>query len=359
MTATVLAVTGSNGKTTVKRMIHHILSGRKKGSASPRSFNNNIGVPLTLLAAEAADEYVVCELGSNAPGEIAALAAIAQPDVAVIASVGPTHLEKLIDLEHVALEKASILGGLREGGLGIIWADSPALAQAVKAYPVRLVRFGADERADLRLTNYQPDSGGGRYEINQRRWHRLGVPGRHMACNALAAIAAAGKLGIDQETSALALESYRSQDMRLQEIHLGGLTLINDAYNANPASMQAAGESLASFAGTRRVLVAGDMRELGPSAEQLHRDTGKALARCGLNLLVGVGTLGALIAQGAAGYNGLLTQCFAGLDEAAAALPGLLRAGDVVLIKGSRGMAMERLIEPLRRAFADKAQEPA
>ncbi len=138
----VIAVTGSNGKTTTKRMIQHILGKHFKGSCSPKSFNNNIGVPLTLLAAEEEDDYVICEVGTNAPGEIAELSAICRPDIAVIVSVGQTHLEKLGSVELVAVEKASMLGHVRDGGCAILWADSAPLQQAVRQYGCRKILFG-------------------------------------------------------------------------------------------------------------------------------------------------------------------------------------------------------------------------
>ena len=155
LTGTVIAVTGSVGKTTVKRMIHCILSAKLAGSAAPKSFNNAIGVPLTLLDAVAGDEYVVCELGSNAPGEIAALSQIVSPDLAVITAVGPSHLEALESIERVATEKASILTGLTERGVAIVNADSDPLGRALMAYDARRIRFGASDDAELRLTGWE------------------------------------------------------------------------------------------------------------------------------------------------------------------------------------------------------------
>jgi len=184
LAATVVAVTGSNGKTTVKRMIDHILSRRLKGTAGPRSFNNAVGVPLTLFSAATDDDYVICELGSNAPGEIASLARIVRANVGVITSVGPAHLEKLIDLEHVAAEKAALLGGLAPNGVAILWADSPELDRATRAYEdeVKMIRFGAADSADVRLTAYEPAPGGGRCRL-RRHTHAPGDhPGRQRHC---------------------------------------------------------------------------------------------------------------------------------------------------------------------------------
>ena len=348
--ATVVAVTGSNGKTTVKRMIHHILSRRLNGSVGVGNFNNAIGVPLTLFEAQAEHDYVICELGTNAPGEIGSLTRVVRPDVAVITSVAETHLEGLIDLEHVAAEKAAILGGLSPAGVGVVCADSEPLARAVKAYDSRLIRFGQDGSSELRLTGYEPRGGGGRFELNGRRWVDLAVPGRHNAFNALAAIAVAQRFGLNQDEAADALGDYAGEEMRLETIAAGPVTIINDAYNANPASLLAAGAVLASCEGKRRVLVAGDMRELGPDSARLHQSAGKALAALGLDLIVGVGEMGGQIAD-AADRAGAAAERIDSVEKACARLPKMLKRGDVVLLKGSRAVGMERLVDPIRSAF--------
>ncbi len=351
--ATIVAVTGSNGKTTVKGMIHHILSGRLKGTASPASFNNAIGVPLTLLSAGADDDYVICEVGSNAPGEIASLARIIRPHVAVITSVAHAHLAGLGDLERVAAEKSAILSGLMPGGMAVIWADSEPLTRAVRAYDARLIRFGQDDSAEMRLTGYQPVPGGGRFELNGRLWADLVVPGRHNALNALAAIAVAHRFGANDAHAAAALGDYVGREMRLEPIKAGAVTIINDAYNANPASLQAGADALASFPGKRRVVVAGDMLELGPDSEALHLSTGEALAKSGVDLVIGIGSLGKYIAQGASSSGNIETEEIKSVKHACKNLPGMLKQGDVVLLKGSRLTAMERLVGPIQAAFEE------
>ena len=350
--ATIVAVTGSNGKTTVKRMIDHILSKRHTGSAGVKSYNNAIGVPLTLFAAEADHHYVICELGSNAPGEIVALTRIAQPDVAVITSVSEAHLEKLGSVERVAMEKASVLAGLSRTGLAVVWADSPDLTRALKVYDSRMIRFGRDESAELRITGYESRPGGGRFELNGRCWVDVPAPGEHNAFNALAAMAVAQRFGFSQEEAAEALGDYVGEEMRLQPFKAGKVTLINDAYNANPASLVAAASAMGSFAGKRRVIVAGDMLELGEQSPELHRRSGERVAEIGVDLLIGVGELGAYIAEGAAA-GGAKTERIKSVRAACKETPGLLRPGDVVLIKGSRAMRMERLAGPIAKAFGD------
>jgi len=348
---TVVAVTGSNGKTTVKRMAHHVLSRRLRGTCSPKSFNNAVGVPLTLLGISPGDDYVICELGTNAPGEIAALAGMASPDVAVVTSVGPAHLERLGSVPRVAVEKASILGALAPEGLGVIWGDSQELARAVRAYRRRLIRFGQAESADLRLTGYEPLGRRQRFEVNGRLWVDLPLPGRHNALNALAALAVAQRFGFTQDDAAAGLADFAGDAMRLEWIELAGGTLINDAYNANPASLAAAADVLAG-AGGRKVLLVGDMRELGEQAEALHHQAGRDLADKGVDLVIAVGTLGRCIARGAA-ERGLAAEAFDACAAAAEELGRLLREGDTVLVKGSRAMAMEALIAPVRAALGE------
>ena len=350
--ATVVAVTGSNGKTTVKRMIDHVLKRRLKGTCSPKSFNNAVGVPLTLLGVCPGDDYVVCELGTNAPGEIAALAALAEPEVAVIASVAEAHIEGLGTIERVAVEKASILHCLAPDGLGVVWADSELLDRAAAGHGRRLVRFGLSPAADLRLTGFEPMGPRQRFQLNGRLWADLPLPGRHNAVNALAAIAVAQRFGLGQDEAAAALADFAGDPMRLGWIDLPGGTIINDAYNANPASLAAAVDVLADCTGRRRVLVAGDMCELGERAEQLHLQAGRDLAGRGIDLLASVGLLGRYVAKGAA-EAGIESVSFDSVDQAAQAMVRLLREGDTVLVKGSRAVGMEAMIDPIRAVLAD------
>jgi UDP-N-acetylmuramoyl-tripeptide--D-alanyl-D-alanine ligase len=352
--AKAVAVTGSNGKTTVNLMIHHVLSRGLKGFYSPKSFNNNIGVPLTLLGVAEGDDYVVCEVGTNAPGEIAALGTVARPDVAVITSVAETHLEKLGNLEGVAAEKASILGCLAEGGAAVVCADSDELERALRRYDRPMVRFGESPRADFRLTGYESDGRRQRFEINGSLRAELPLPGRHNALNALAALAVARQFGIAPAEAAGALRDFSGPEMRLQWVHAGTVTIINDAYNANPASVLAAAEALADVPASRRVMIVGDMRELGSQQRRLHLRTGSDIASRGVDLLIGVGRLGRYIAMGAA-ETGTRTAAFETLTDAFQGAPALLAPGDVVLVKGSRAMGMEHLIEPIRAAFAQGA----
>ncbi len=348
LTGQVIAVTGSVGKTTVKGMIHHILSASKKGSAALKSFNNNIGVPLTLLAAEEGDDYVVCELGSNAPGEIATLTKIAEPDLAIITAVGPSHLERLGSVQRVAVEKASILGSLEKSrGVGIIWADSEPLEQAVRPYDVRLIRFGQSDKAELRLTAWESMGAQQRFQVNGRAWFTLPLAGKHNALNALAAMAAAMRFGLSLEQAGAPLADVAAGDMRLQIRRAGDVIVINDAYNANPMSMGAAVDVLGSLEGSRRVLVAGDMRELGEQSPQLHLELGRKVGQSNIDVLVAVGALAAYIARGAKETNGthLKIMEYPAARDAAAHVDEWLKGGDTVLVKASRSVGAECIVD--------------
>jgi len=304
--ATVVAVTGSNGKTTTKTMISHILGRRWKGKASIKSFNNAIGVPLTLLSAEAADSFVICEVGTNAPGEIAGLAQIIEPEIAVITGVSEAHLAGLGSLEKIAEEKLSLLNQLKNDGCAVVNMDSEIIRWTMQRdrelSKIRCVSFGRWEEADLRLTDLRVGSsatgcGGMEFTVNDRFKYRLQVPGKHNAFNALAAIGVARRFGMDHDEIIERLATFELPAMRLQCEHIGRLSLINDAYNANPASLRAAVEVLTETpALSRRVLIVGDMRELGSESERLHREAAEFIARSRIGMVVSVGDYAKLMA---------------------------------------------------------------
>lgn len=374
----VIAVCGSNGKTTTVRIIDGVLSARLRGTASKKSFNNDIGVPLTILSAKPTDQYLICEVGTNAPGEIAALGKIVEPDIAVITSIGREHLEKLVSVEGVAREEAAILACIRPGGIGIVTADSAQLNAVIgsgaAALGPAMLRFGKSVHADLRLTECkqavdEQGRGAVQFTVNARQAFSLPLAGEHNACNALAAIAVARRLGLDDATITAGLRSVNHPEMRWQVTPLaiagGSVQVINDAYNANPDSMLAAIATFGALYGAgRRVMVMGDMFELGEAAAQGHRDVALAALRSGLAVLVTIGAQSragavqarAIIdAEGVAGGDTARGEArvvsFDTLDEAT--MPRVaceLMAGDAVLVKGSRRMRLERLIAMLSSA---------
>jgi UDP-N-acetylmuramoyl-tripeptide--D-alanyl-D-alanine ligase len=346
--ATVVAVTGSNGKTTTRAMIHHILSGRRRGRQAQKSFNNEIGVPLTLLSAEADDEYLVLEMGTNHPGEIAALAKTARPDIGVVVSIGPAHLEGLGSIAGVIEEKTSLFAHLRRGGLAVINRDCLDPAENVPGgEALSVVSFGESAEADVRLTAFEQRGGEIRFEYNGRFAVRMPVLGRHNAMNALAAVVVARRLGCADAEIAERLETFAPPEMRLERMRLGEVEVIFDAYNANPGSVAAALDVIdAMEAGGRRVLVIGDMGELGADSEWLHREVGQRVAASRIDVVVTVGKLAAAIAGACEGRKAC--HSFDNVDDAIAGMSDWLRDGDLVVFKGSRAMRLERIVEGMR-----------
>ncbi len=381
-TTRVIAVGGSNGKTTTTRLIGAVLASGLRGTASAKSYNNAIGVPLTILSASPGDHYLVCEVGTNAPGEIAQLANVVEPDVAVITSIGREHLEGFGTLEAVAREEASLLSYVRPGGLAVLTADAPGeggaiLSEAARCVP-NAVTFGTSAGADLRLSDVKharSESGelGLSFTINGRVSCRLGMLGEHNAHNALAAYAVARRLGVEEARIVEALAAAKGPEMRLQQVvvELGGgaATIINDAYNANPDSMLASLRTFAAVAGLtrategtaggvhRRVVILGDMLELGNASEASHREIGRFVAalagpeglRIDLAVLVGHQCLHAADELARAGWAEDRILLMSDLEGGQArAVATRLRAGDLVLLKGSRRMRLERIVEALK-----------
>jgi UDP-N-acetylmuramoyl-tripeptide--D-alanyl-D-alanine ligase len=366
----VIAVCGSNGKTTTVRLIESMLSQALRGTASPRSFNNAVGVPLTILSARPGDQYLICEIGTNAPGEIAQLAAVVNPDVAVITSIGREHLEKLGSLRGVAMEEASVLEFVRPGGAGVVHAEAPELLQVVAEMPQKpntILRFGESEQADVRVTAVEQSGRGVRFTLNDRTQFTIPLIGRHNAVNAAAAVAVGRRLGLQDEQIAGGLARVRGADMRLEPVEVGGVRILNDAYNANPDSMRAAlatFESLAVQGGApRRVLILGNMLELGDDGPGLHAEIGEAIAAMPwVDLVVLVGDLmqHAAARLGGLEFNPRVVRTDNVDGERATDIARLLRPGDLVLLKGSRGMRLERVVTALKqRGIASEVADVA
>ena len=358
----VVAVVGSNGKTTTVRLIDAVLSKAMQGTASLKSFNNDIGVPLTILAAHPGDAYLICEVGTNSPSEVARLAEVVSPDLAVIVSIGREHLEKLGSVAGVAREEASVLEFVREGGAGFFSADAadlPAAIQSLDRRPHAMVSFGRAERADIRVVEVKQDWSGTSFTLNDRSAFRLGMLGTHNASNAAAAVAVGRRLGVSDAQIAAGLAAARGPEMRLERIEIGGkkgVRVLNDAYNANPDSMRAALETLKEVGTTkaRRVVVLGDMLELGEHTEREHREIGAVLtARRDIGWIVLVGES---MRHAAAVLPPERVLWLPEMDEehALEATAGL-REGDLVLLKASRRMRLERLLPAIRARFGAAA----
>lgn len=344
----VVAVTGSCGKTTTVRLIDAVLRRRLHGSASVKSFNNEIGVPLTLLNAKPSDQYVVCEVGTSSPGEIERLACVCDPDVAVITCIGRAHLQELGSIEGVACEKAQLVVHLRPGGFGVVPAETAVLEPFLRQVPKdRLVTFGISTDADVRVSAVESGVEGTTFLVNGREPYRIALLGAHNALNAACAVIVGRRFGLDEAEIAAGLAEARGPAMRLEMKHVGAVTIINDAYNANPDSMRAAIRTLAGITGGRRVAVLGDMLELGTSTEAEHDALGETIAREPVaELVIGVGAHAGCMTTG-------LTHRFLEVDEPTVEkIVALIEPGDIVLLKGSRGVALERVAHALERRFS-------
>ncbi|WP_395684283.1 UDP-N-acetylmuramoyl-tripeptide--D-alanyl-D-alanine ligase [Dokdonella sp.] len=345
--ARVIGITGSNGKTTVKTLLASILARHGRTHVNAGNLNNEVGLPLTLLAMPADTEYAVVEMGAGKPGDIAYLARIARPNVALVNNVAAAHLERMGSLQGVAETKGAIYRALPNDGVAVINADD-AFADyfTLLAGTRRTLRFGLLRRADV-SANLELDAGNdgcfrllapaGAAEI------ALPLRGRHNVMNALAASALALALGVPLATIKAGLEAAPVVDGRLaRQLHASGAIVIDDSYNANPGSFAAAIATLAAEPG-ERVLVMGDMAELGTDAERLHADIGALAKRSGIQRLRAVGRLSRAAVEAFGGG----AQHFAEQAQLVEALRAELRAGVVLLVKGSRSSAMERVVKAL------------
>lgn len=351
----VVAITGSAGKTTTRHICHHVLSRRFKVHQSPKSFNNNIGVPLTLLGAGSDTQIVIAELGSNHPGEISYLTGIAQPDVAVVTNVHPAHLEGFGDLETIVKEKSSIAEGLRAGGVLIVNADFEALLEACRRPDTPLLTFGKSDRADYKVANIRPAGPQNSFTIRGTEI-RLPLAGPGNVENALAAWAVCSQFGIAVGEFAEAVTTLPPVSMRTELLRIGTLTVLSDCYNANPASMKNALEVLACLDSTGRrrlVFICGEMAELGSEAERLHTELGELVAGTPVRLLVAVGELAKTAAETArtrAGHE-IVTKCFDDAVSACNNLGKFIQDNDIILVKGSRRAGLETVVEKLKMTY--------
>ncbi|MCW3030435.1 MAG: UDP-N-acetylmuramoyl-tripeptide--D-alanyl-D-alanine ligase, partial [Solirubrobacterales bacterium] len=344
--ASVVGITGSTGKTSTKDILAALLAAHRRVVCSPENLNTEIGLPLAVLAAPAGTQALVVEMAMRGAGQIAELAAIAEPDVGVIVNVGPVHLERLGSLEAIAAAKAELIAGMRAGAKVVVPAGEPLLERHLRA-DVDTITFG--DGGDVALEQ----AAHGRVRLrafDQPLELQLSFSQAHNLQNLLAAVAAALALGIGHaELAEQASLTVQFSALRGERVVLsGGVVVINDCYNANPMSMRAAIDDLAETAPARRVAVLGDMLELGPQAPRLHREVGLYAAGAGVDLLIAVGPLAAEMRIEFEGES------YAVADAAAAAeqLELLLCEGDTVLVKGSRGVGLERVAETLGAARA-------
>jgi len=350
----VVAVGGSNGKTTTKEVLASILRQKLAALWSEASFNNDIGVPLTLLRLEKKHEAGVMEVGTNHPGELAPLLEMIQPQMGVITSIGREHLEFFKDLAGVAREEGTLAEQLPTGGILFMNGDSEWTPQIVHRTKARAVRVGVGDKNDWRASNIRLANSGVAFRVTTPRTefsgdYRINLLGRHQVMNAMLAMAVGAELGLSRAEIERGLAECQPPKMRMQLWESNGVRVLDDAYNANADSMLAALQTLQDMpCKGRRVAVLGDMAELGAQTEAAHIEVGRRTAEAGVGQLFAIGAMAPVMAKAArdAGLNRVFE--FVDADTAASAVKSFVKPGDVVLLKASRVARLERVAEALR-----------
>ena len=347
----VIGITGSNGKTTTKDMVAAVLKTKYNTLATEGNLNGRLGVPLTLFRLNKQHEVAVIEMGISDFGEMAYLCDIAQPTIGIITNIGPTHLEFLGSVEGVAKAKGELLEYLDESSMTILNLDDLLLSKERVKVKGRLLGFGIERNSQFRGEGLHLDQGRRGHFTLQGRLFKLPVPGRHNVYNALAAITAGVALNVPLEDAAKALAHFEPTKLRSQVISQNGINLINDTYNANPVSMKAAVEVLAQIdipQGGRRIAVLGDMRELGDITEEAHKDLGRETAPK-VDALFALGDHAQLLIESAQKTDQppKVSQAFTDSEELIDTLKKFITPNDTLLIKGSRGLAMENIVKAL------------
>jgi UDP-N-acetylmuramoyl-tripeptide--D-alanyl-D-alanine ligase len=344
----VIGVTGSAGKTTTKDAIAHVLASRYRVLKSEGNFNNHFGLPLMLLKLQPEQEVAVIEMGMSHAGEIAALAKIAQPDIGVVTVVAPVHLEYFDSIASIARAKYELIESLPHDGTAILNADDEYVSQFGRDYRGKVIRYGTRKGADVRADNIESRGADGSvFDVVVEGRHKravLHLVGTHNIHNALAAVAVGMERGISLADAIEALATLMPGDKRGQVVRVGNIKVVNDCYNSNPKALEAMVDALAAMPAKRRIVVAGEMLELGPTGEQMHRESGKHMADKGIDILVGVRGLAKPMVE-AANASGIHAEFVATPEEAGEWLARETRDGDVVLLKASRGVKLEKALE--------------
>ena len=360
----VVAITGSAGKTTTRQITYQALSQNFRVHQSPKSFNNNIGLPLTLLGAEPECQIVIAELGSNHPGEIAQLTRIAEPDIAVVTNVHPAHLEGFGNLQTIITEKLSISEGLKSDGIFIINADFDQLINTCWEKGINFLTFGKSDKADYQALNIKYESTSSQFTIDDTLIN-LPLAGPGNLENALAAWAVCSQFDLNIDDFAQAVTKLSPVSMRTELLQIGTLTILSDCYNANPASMKNALEILTGLDSTRKrrlVFICGDMAELGKQTESLHTDLGKSIAQTDIELLIAVGKSAKITTKAAKTFHKqdldspkpapLQIKCFEDAISVCNNLHEIIKDYDIILVKGSRTARLETVVEKIKELFS-------
>ena len=364
----VAAVTGSAGKTTTKEILAALLGSRFRILKSEGNLNNEFGLPLQLLRLDDADQAAVVELGMSRAGELKRLAEIARPDVGVVTRVAPVHLEFFASLDAIALAKRELIEGLSGAdSVSVLNADDPRVARFSEVAPGRVLTYGIENQSDFRAENIDNRGmDGSEFDLvapQDGARLRLPLAGRHNIYNVLAALAAASVWGVGARQAQEVFPGLQATGMRGRILNYqAGFSVINDCYNSNPVALAAMVDLLAHTpASGRRIVAAGEMLELGPTSSHLHRQAGREAAAKKIDWIIGVQGDAQSFVQGAveAGHLAAQTRFFSSSDEAAGFVSELLQPGDLALIKGSRGVKMERVVEALDKQFGRAKTEPA
>lgn len=356
----VVAITGSAGKTTTKEAIAAALSAKFNVLKSIGNLNNNYGLPLQLLRLEPDHEFAVVEMGMNHLGEIAALCRIASPDWGVVTNVGQAHIENFTEGQAgIARAKYELIASLPSNGVAFLNCSDPYVSQFGRDFHGKVVYFGIGPCGDPAILDVKEDVSGlhVRYRAGEREGKFiLSLLGAHNAQNSIAALAVAIEAGVDLDYAIAAIESLRSGSKRGEVIEIAGATILNDSYNSNPEALRSMIQSLAARPAQRRILIAGEMLELGSHAEAAHAACGRAAAETGIDLVVGVRGNAQHLAA-AACWGGTASVFLPDAIAAGEWLAKTIQPGDVVLIKGSRGVGLERAIEVLKNQIAISSSE--
>ncbi len=343
-----IGVTGSAGKTTTKEAIAHVLATRHHVLKSQGNLNNHFGMPLQLLKLEPGHDIAVIEMGMSHAGEIAALAELAEPDCGVVTMVAPVHLEFFDSIAGIARAKYELIASLHAGGIAVLNADDEYVSQFGRDFHGKVITFGVQKPADV--TAHKIESLGplgSSFEVMFEGAHvRASLPllGEHNIYNALAGVAVGLQFGVPLKTATESLASLSAGDKRGEILEIAGATVINDCYNSNPKALDSMVQSLSQMPAKRRIVVAGEMLELGTAGEAMHRASGQYMAQAGIDLLLGVRGLAQAIVDGAK-KAGMRAEFVSTPEEAGAWLKSEVKPGDVILLKASRGVRLERALE--------------
>ena len=346
-----VGVTGSAGKTTTKEAIAHVLASKFRVLKSEGNFNNHFGLPIMLLKLEPEHDVAVIEMGMSHAGEIRALAKIAQPEIGVVTNVAPVHLEFFDSLAGIARAKYELIESLPSTGTAVLNADDEYVSQFGRDFKGKVVRYGINATADVRAENIRARGAeGSEFDVviaSTREHARLPLVGEHNVLNALAAVAVGLARGLNSSQAASALATLVPADKRGQVLQLGNITVINDCYNSNPKALNAMVDALAAMPAKRRIVIAGEMLELGPAGEEMHRTAGEHAAGKKIDVVIGVRGLAQALVEGA-GKSGARAEFVVTPEEAGEWLAREGRDGDVVLLKASRGVKLEKALETFK-----------